>query len=645
MSEFLRLLVEDDKAAALQTLCARLRQGEADSRAFDVEPEAFDAVPGKPFAYWVSHAVRQTFQRLPPFESEGRTVKQGLATADDFRFVRAWWEVGAGGTAGKWLALAKGGSYSPFYADVYLAVNWSKDGGEIKNNLNEKGGVRSNVWMLRDTAANFFLRPGLTWPLRTQQFGVRAMPADCIFGHKGPVASNESNDSNGLLAHLALMASRPFEALVELSLNAGDSTARSFEVGIIQKTPVPNLNGEQQIILASLARRAWSLKRTLDTVEETSHAFALPAALRARLGDYEPIAIEAELGRIQDEIDDIAFDLYGFNEADRAAVQGIQDVANDGEAEGSADDDGDDEDSAAPIDQTAGLLSWAIGVAFGRFDWRLATGECATPAEPEPFDPLPAKSPGMLPDGAAPFHAHEGILADDPGHPHDIARLIEEVLARVDAPVPDDVRRWLQRDFFAFHLQRYSKSRRKAPIYWPLSTTSGSYTLWVYYPSLSSQTLYTAINDFLDGPNGKLRQVSAGVTALRNKGSVRTRDDEKQFEAVQAFELELIELRDTLLKLAPTYKPNHDDGVQISAAPLWPLFRHKPWQKVLKDTWAKLEKGDYDWAHLAMNYWPERVREKCKTDKSLAIAHGLEHLYIEPEAKPKKARGKKKNEE
>jgi hypothetical protein len=75
----------------------------------------------------------------------------------------------------------------------------------------------------------------------------------------------------------------------------------------------------------------------------------------------------------------------------------------------------------------------------------------------------------------------------------------------------------------------------------------------------------------------------------------------------------LIELRDTLLKLAPTYKPNHDDGVQISAAPLWPLFRHKPWQKVLKDTWARLEKGDYDWAHLAMNDWPERVREKCKS--------------------------------
>jgi hypothetical protein len=141
----------------------------------------------------------------------------------------------------------------------------------------------------------------------------------------------------------------------------------------------------------------------------------------------------------------------------------------------------------------------------------------------------------------------------------------------------------------------------------------------------------------------KLKQVGQDVTALRAKASARSRDDEKTFEALQTLELELIELRDTLLATAQTYRPNHDDGVQITAAPLWQLFRHKPWQKILKDTWAKLEKGDYDWAHLAMAYWPDRVREKCKTDKSLAIAHDLEHLYIEPEPKPTKARGRKKN--
>ena len=430
--------------------------------------------------------------------------------------------------------------------------------------------------------------------------------------------------------------------LVSLQLAAGDAAARSYEVGVIQRSPVPDLSAEEQSTLAALARSAWSLKRKLDTIEETSHAFLLPAALRTRLGDYTPPAIEAELARIQAQIDDIAFDLYGFSEADRAAAQAGGGIAAEvSEDSGPAEDDSEDAD-AAPVDQIAGLLSWAVGVAFGRFDRRLATGERRAPPEPAPFDPLPAKSPGMLPDGAALFHAHPGLLLDDPGHPHDLTRLMEDVLHRVDAPVPADVRRWLQRDFFAFHLQRYSKSRRKAPIYWPLSTASGSYTLWLYYPRLTSQTLYTAVNDFIEGPNGKLQQVQREAAALRAKGSARSRDDDKQLEALQSLGLELIDLRDTLLQIAPIYRPNHDDGVQITAAPLWRLFRHKPWQKVLKETWGKLEKGDYDWAHLAMAYWPDRVREKCKTDKSLAIAHDLEHLYIQPEPKPAKTRSRKK---
>jgi len=419
-----------------------------------------------------------------------------------------------------------------------------------------------------------------------------------------------------------------------------------------------------------MARRAWSLKRTLDTTTETSHAFLLPTVLRPRLGDFDPPAIEAELARIQAEIDAIAFDLYGFSEADRAAeVSGQLTVGS----EDGAPEANDDDESAAtghwPLTTdhsqetpnhsqttTDHLFSWAVGVAFGRFDPQLATGHRPLPTEPDPFDPLPARSPGMLPEGAEPFHVHPGILVDDPGHPHDLARLVEGVLDTVfsghysvvsgqrrptgDCPLPTDPRRWLQRDFFPFHLQRYSKSRRKAPIYWPLASASGGYSLWVYYPSLGSQTLYTAVNDFIEP---RLKQVGADLSALRTKGSARTRDDERRFEALQTLELELIELRDTLLKLAPSYRPDQDDGVQISAAPLWPLFRHKPWQKVLKDTWEKLSKGDYDWAHLAMNYWPERVREKCKTDKSLAIAHGLEDLYIEPEAKPKATRGDKKN--
>jgi hypothetical protein len=639
MAIFLRLLESNNKESALQELASELKAGaQLGERIFDIDPKIFRSIQGAPFSYWVNQSALKAFDSLPSFKGNSRLACVTNPVGEDKRFYRLWWEIvqHASTNGSAWVPLAKGGKFSPFYFDLNLVVNWSSADGTYVGFTGTE-----HRPLAKPASVDYFFKPGLSWPQRTSSgLGMRVLPTGAVFSTKGPGAFVHGFDAKKTLEMLAICNSQPFKYLVNLQIAAADAAARSYEVGIINRTPFPETNAEIEHSLATLAHEAWKAKRELDSVDETSHAFALPAALRYRVGSYDPSAIETGLARIQVEIDVIAFDLYGFSDADRAAVQGNQSAVNEYDLEASADDEGeDDEDSAAPIDYTAGLLSWAVGVAFGRFDWRLATGERAAPAEPEPFDPLPAKSPGMLPDGAAPFHVHAGVLVDDQGHPHDLARLVEEVLARADVAVPEDVRRWLQKDFFPFHLQRYSKSRRKAPIYWPLSTTSGSYTLWVYYPSLTSQTLYTAINDYVDP---KLKQVGAEVTALRNKGSARTRDDEKQFEALQAFELELIELRDTLLKLAPTYKPNHDDGVQISAAPLWPLFRHKPWQKVLKDTWAKLEKGDYDWAHLAMNYWPERVREKCKTDKSLAIAHGLEDLYIEPEAKPKKARGKKK---
>ena len=669
MTVFLRLLAEQDKGAGLSTACALLRQGEADPRLFEVAPEAFDTVPGKPFAYWVSDAVRSAFVQFLPLEGTQRVARQGGVTGDDFRWFRLWSEQVSGlPSECSQVPLAKGGGYSAFYSDIHLVARWSP----VRNTFFSFDGLPHRP-SLQPASFKFYFRPGITWPLRTNGLSFRVMPAGCIFGHKGPTAFNAGDDPEELLALACLLNSSAFGLLVSVQL-ARVELAQSFEVGLIQQTPIPTLTTEQRLQLAALARRAWSLKRTLDTITENSHAFLLPANLRLRLGDYDPPAIVAELARIQAEIDTLAFDLYGFEEADRIAVPRPEELTTE-DTEITEEEENDSLfihssslsssssvssvssvvnlssslssafvvslSSPTSVVNPTDLLSWALGVVFGRFDWRLATGEREAPPEPDPFDPLPPKSPGMLPDGAAPFRNHAGILVDDQGHPHDLAHLIEEVLGRVSAAVPDDVRRWLQRDFFPFHLQRYSKSRRKAPIYWPLATSSGGYTLWLYYPSLGSETLYTAVNDIVEP---KLKQVGSDLAALRNKGAARSRDDERRFESLQTLELELIELRDTLLKLAPNYKPNHDDGVQITAAPLWPLFRHKPWQKVLKETWEKLSKGDYDWAHLAMSYWPDRVREKCRTDKSLAIAHGLEDLYIEPEAKPTKPRGRKKTD-
>ena len=177
----------------------------------------------------------------------------------------------------------------------------------------------------------------------------------------------------------------------------------------------------------------------------------------------------------------------------------------------------------------------------------------------DPFDPLPVCPPGMLvgPDGLPvkpgsivseellrarpdvntlpsqdavmnttisdsdyPLRiSWSGILVDDEGHSEDIVVRVREALEVIWKDKAEDIEQEACQilgvnslrdyfckpaNFFDEHLKRYSKSRRQAPIYWPLSIASGSYTLWLYYHRLTDQTLYTCVNDFV-GPKIKSR--------------------------------------------------------------------------------------------------------------------------------------------
>ncbi len=341
-----------------------------------------------------------------------------------------------------------------------------------------------------------------------------------------------------------------------------------------------------------------------------------------------------------------------------------------------------------------------VGVVLGRWDVRIALEPLLAPKLAGPFDPLPVCPPAMLvspnglpaepgtivskewlrarpspialppegsvsrptiPDEEYPLRVSwSGILVDDSdgdetqAHPEDIVHRTREVLDllwgdRVQAIEQEaceilgavNLRDYFRKPsgFFDDHLKRYSKSRRKAPIYWPLSTESGSYTLWIYYHRLTDQTLYQCVNDYV---NPKLETVAQDIDKLRGQvlqgGTAKQRD---QLERLQKLQQELTDFRAELLRVAALpYRPNLNDGVLITASPLWKLFRLPRWRKDLQECWKKLESGEYDWAHLAYSIWPERVKEKCKTDRSIAIAHDLEELFQEPklQKKPKKAK-------
>ena len=310
---------------------------------------------------------------------------------------------------------------------------------------------------------------------------------------------------------------------------------------------------------------------------------------------------------------------------------------------------------------------YCAGSVFGRWDIRYATGERPAPELPDPFAPLPVCPPGMLQgddglplspeagrrlraEGRYPLDvAWDGILVDDPEHPLDLERRVHAALAvlwgdRADAieheackllGVPT-LRDWFRRPagFFADHLKRYSKSRRQAPIYWPLSTASGSYTLWVYYHRLNDQTLYTCVTDFVEP---KLEAVTATRRLSKTRPAAPPKSAPSCRSCAISSELAGAARRTAAVAQLP-WKPNLNDGVLITASPLWKLFRLPKWQKDLKACWEELSDGDYDWAHLAYTIWPDRVREKCKTDRSLAIAHGLEDLCEVEAPKPKATR-------
>jgi len=693
---FIRLLSAQDKAEALTSAVAALRDGRTEEGVvFTVDPSSFSKVPNSPFAYWVDDSIRDLFVKLPPFEGEGRTVKQGLATADDFRFVRAWWEVPASRRLdamngpdhhddlpafqdwcrnrtreGKyWVPFAKGGEYSPYYADIHLVVNWKHEGEEIKNFVDHATGKPFS----RVQNTEYYFRQGLTWLRRTHRLCVSILPSGALFSD---AAQAVFSSSTPLAAILSLLNGNTVDYLVKMSVGrTGDSV--QFMPGMIATVPFPLFTDYQkhEQSLCAIGIKIVSLVRSQGSLVETS---PLHVASRRNIGEK---SAEHDIGqtfkRLCDECNDHANSAYNNVRIDRI-VEKQQEV---------------------PIEEMPGSdisIGTVLSIAFGRWDVRPLLNEKLTARLPDPFSPLPVCPPAALmgpdglpatsgnivseewltarpdaaalppagivknptiTDGAYPIEIPwDGILVDDPDHPADIVLRMRKAMEvtwkeKADSVEQEacqalgggDLRGYMRSPtgFFQDHLSRYSKSRRKAPIYWPLSTASGSYTLWIYYPRLTESTLYQCVNAFL---KPKLDGVRAEGAALRprmeGKPSAETRD---RFDVVTLLARELEEMTQELLRVAALgYRPDLDDGVVICACPLRALFRLPRWKDELDEAWEKLEKGDFDWAHLAMALWPDRVKTACASNRSFAIAHDQEALFVPPPAaEPKPARARK----
>jgi len=150
--------------------------------------------------------------------------------------------------------------------------------------------------------------------------------------------------------------------------------------------------------------------------------------------------------------------------------------------------------------------------------------------------------------------------------------------------------------------------------------------VWLYIHAFSKDTLFRVQNDYVAPKLAHEERRFESLTSELRDGA--TAAQRKTLAAQGAVVDELRAFLDEVKRIAPLWKPNLDDGVIINFAPLWRLVpQNKAWQKELKSTCDALADGKYDWAHLAMHLWPERVVPKCAKDLSLAIAHRLDDVF------------------
>jgi hypothetical protein len=632
-TSFLRLLQVDDKEAALHAVVNGTNAGRAQSEVFLVDPASFAQVPGSPFAYWSTETILKLFHALPPLSASGRMVRTTNPTTDDFRFARAWWETRVWDRL-RWRTWNKGGGFSPYYRDIELVIDWDDERSTYR-------GYSGTIYRpdIRPANLDYFSRPGLTWVYRGHRLCVQAMPRGTVISTRG----------NGIYAEedigtfdLGLLNSTAADCLIKLTLGRSDHP--QFDIGDINNIPVPRPNSA----ISELARRAWFLKREIDTSNQISHAFILPALLAVRddtlinrAAGWCAFVLRSEeaLAAIQAEIDDLAFRLYGLDESDRVALTAT--LANkSGRSEETEIREAEEaENSTVKLATvTSDLMSYALGAVFGRWDIRFATGGKLSPEVPDPFDPLPVCSPGMLqgddglPVTAAPASYPlrinwDGIIPDDPDHSDDIVRRVREVIELIWKDRAEDIEKEAceifgikeLRDYFRKpgkggfwddHVSRYSKSRRKAPIYWLLQSSKKNYGLWLYYHRLDKDILFKARQNYVDP---KIRLEQTRLDSLRSQKTALGADAkgakkiDKDIERQEALLGELKDFAEKLERAAKLnfgkeeklnsdvkYDPDLNDGVVLNIAPLWELV---PWKEA-KNYWEELLEGKYEWSSM-----------------------------------------------
>lgn len=236
------------------------------------DAETFKQIPGTPIAYWASDALLDAFGNAKQLSEYGKP-RQGLATGENARFVREWWEVddcksvySCGSiqesieSACKWFPYNKGGDFRKWYGNNSSVVNWENDGQEIRNYKDQNGRLLS-----RPQNTNCFFSPSITWSkISSGSIAFRFKPAGHIFDVAGTSVFSDEESPKYLQGACNSSVIMRVASMLSPTLN--------FEVGQIATYPIIQ-NEEQEPLVNDMVDSCRELSKTDWDSFETSWDF------------------------------------------------------------------------------------------------------------------------------------------------------------------------------------------------------------------------------------------------------------------------------------------------------------------------------------------------------------------------------------
>ena len=623
----------EEKDENLSVLIRTYNRGEDAKWIYVAKSVEFDNLPNTVIGYGFEKEILQLFKK-PNFTERMLEAKQGFVFPIP-KHVRNFFELKR---TEFFCHLYNGGSYSLFYSTYHDVVSWERNGEVAKAN----SGFRCSNPSLQRLAG--------------VGYGKRGEILDSHILKENNIFTLEGSAFPGLTVSKSLFVlSYTNSILSQYSINL--YTGQHKISGNVNLLPIPDYATRQSDI-ERIVKAIIEIKRKWFCLDETNLEYH---GLIAQM--HIDTTIDAALDKMQEQLtadytryeelvkenDDLWMDLADIDR-DSEFRQTLNNYKARRPYEELLSIDG--ASSQNVIDQKVmaqEIVMELVGMAFGRWNTAYAKGEQAIPEFGDVFDALPFMPVVSQGEAACPAQLNvptDGILTNNSDSSLCLASHVREVMHWLWADRADDMEYELCQligckslqaylasptGFFDYHFKRYTKSRRKAPIYWLLASEDGTVDYWVYYPKLSKNTLPQLIIRLREQQEQLRTRLNAALAAHDKTQESQTRAEQEQVEGMMD-ELNRI--------LAAGYVPNHDDGVPVTAAPLLHLAASRPWRVECEKNMELLEKGDYDWSHLAMSMYPARVIQKAKKDWCMALTHGLEHI-CENKPKEKKARKKK----